>query len=68
MADDEDIQASIKALRAEVASLRNDVKGLVEAWRAASFLTGFVKWAAAVVGAIAVLGYALTHPKYWIGG
>lgn len=60
--------AEFTALKTDVAGLRSDVKSLVEAWRAASFLVAFIKWAAALMAAVAVLWASFTHADFWTKG
>jgi hypothetical protein len=49
------IQQDIEALNARLAAMEKGVSDLVSAWRAAGTLVSFVKWAAGVVTAVAIL-------------
>ena len=53
---------SIAQLREEVAELKKAVADLVEAWRAAKGFLGFIKWAASLGAACAVIWSAM-HSK-----
>lgn len=49
------IRADIAQLRAEVKATQDAIEGLVEAWRTASGVVKFVKWAAALATAISTI-------------
>ena len=49
------LEADITDLREDVAALRADIKGLVDAWQTASGLAKFVKWVASIATAIGVI-------------
>lgn len=49
------IQQDIEALNGRLAAMEKGVADLVSAWRAAGTLVSFVKWAAGVVTACAIL-------------
>jgi hypothetical protein len=55
MKDNAMLEADISDLREEVAALRGDIKGLVEAWQTASGLAKFVKWVASIATAVGVI-------------
>lgn len=57
-----------EALKAEVHQLRTEIKDIVQAWRTASAMVGFVKWVAGVIGAAAVIWAAVTTRHYWQNG
>jgi uncharacterized membrane protein YkgB len=66
------IQQGVRAMSADHAALKQDMQGLLEAWRAAGTLVGTAKVASKVVGAIAalllaigVIGAIITHPEVW---
>lgn len=60
--------AEFQALQSQVTALRSDIKEIVEAWRGASFVVAFIKWAAALMAAVAVLWASLTHTDFWTKG
>ena len=47
--------SEITELRHEVAELKQSVSDLVEAWRAARGFLAFIKWAAGLVSAVAII-------------
>jgi hypothetical protein len=66
------IQQGVRAMAADHAALRNDMQGLLEAWKAAGTLLGTAKVASKVVGgiaavllAISVIGAVILHPELW---
>lgn len=58
------MRAEMASLRTEVKKLTSDVEGLVDAWRTASGVVAFVKW---VAGFIAALGVIWAAVKLKIG-
>lgn len=59
------LQKDIEVLNQQVQQLSNDVRELVEAWKAAGTMVSFIKTVAAVVVAVTVLIGAV---KYGIAG
>lgn len=49
------LKRDVEELKAEVSELRADIAGLLEAWRTATGLLLFIKWAAALATACGVL-------------
>jgi len=49
------LKRDVDELKADITALRADIAGLLEAWRTASGMVGFVKWAAALATAAGVL-------------
>lgn len=67
-----DLHRDLGQLREDLASARRDlsaatasIKQLVDAWNAAGTLVTFVKWAASIVTAFAIVWWAVTNPDFW---
>jgi hypothetical protein len=66
------VHSDLQLMIADHASLKRDMQGLLEAWKAGGALLGTAKFASKVVGAIAafvlaigVIGSIITHPELW---
>ena len=51
----------IADLKQEVAELRADIRGLVQAWQNANFGVSVIKWLAGIITAGSALVYVVTH-------
>lgn len=59
------LKKELEELQREVAAMNASIRQLVEAWNAAGTLVTFVKWAASVVSAFAVIVWAITNSGFW---
>ena len=50
------LKKDIEQLRQEVKLLSTDIQDLVQAWKTANTLVGFIKWTASIAGAVTVIG------------
>ena len=49
------LRYQVTGLKEEVTELRSDIKELLEAWKSAKGVSTFVKWAAGIVGSLAII-------------
>lgn len=57
------LRQDVENMKREVSEIKQDVRGLVEAWQAANWLVSFIKWLAGVGVAV---GLVLGWVKGWI--
>ena len=59
------LKTELAVLKTELAATNASISEIVQAWRAAGTLVSFVKFAAALVAACAIIWAAIAHPNFW---